>query len=57
LAVFQQTPKPSAIRATVRCCTPKPSNAHRTPRRDRSARGSAAALVSWRHTFPQPGHR
>ena len=40
----------SAIRATVRCCTTRPSNAHRSARRDNLARGSAALVVSWRHT-------
>jgi hypothetical protein len=34
LALFQETPSPSATRATVRCCTTKPSSAHRSPRRD-----------------------
>jgi hypothetical protein len=33
------------------------SNAHRSPRRDSFARGSAALPVSWRHTFPHPTHR
>jgi hypothetical protein len=27
------------------------------PRRDSFARGSAAVVVSWRHTCPQPLHR
>lgn len=57
LAVSQATPSPSAIRATVRCWTTRPSRAHRRPRRDSLARGSAAVLVSWRHTCPQPVHR
>ncbi len=34
-----------------------PSSAHRSPRRETLARGSAARLVSWRHTCPQPVHR
>ena len=34
-----------------------PSSAHRSPRRDSFARGSAARLVSWRHTCPQPVQR
>jgi hypothetical protein len=50
LAVFQATPRPSATRATVRWPTTIPSSAHRRPRRDNFARGSAARLVSWRHT-------
>ena len=37
--------------------TTMPSSAHRSPRRDSFARGSAAWLVSWRHTCPQPAHR
>ena len=52
MAVFQETPSPSATRATVRCCTTRPSSAHRSPRRDSFARGSAARLVSCRHTCP-----
>ncbi len=56
-AVFHDTPSPSATRATVRCWTTIPSSAHRSPRRDSFARGSAARLVSWRHTCPQPVHR
>jgi hypothetical protein len=50
LAVFHATPSPSATRATVRCCTTMASSAQRRPRRDNLARGSAARLVSWRHT-------
>ena len=50
-------PRPSATRATVRCWTTIPSSAHRSPRRDSFARGSAALVVSWRHTCPQPVHR
>ncbi|AMS05721.1 hypothetical protein AXH35_09980 [Acidipropionibacterium acidipropionici] len=56
-AVFQLMSKPSAIRATVRCWTTIPSSAHRRARRDNLARGSAAAVVSWRHTYPQPLQR
>ena len=47
----------SATRATVKCWHTMPSSAHRRPRRDSFARGSAARLVSWRHTCPQPVHR
>ena len=36
----------SATRATVRCAITMASNAHRRPRRDSFARGSAALLVS-----------
>src|SRR5215211_7339297 len=56
LAVSQATPRPSARRATVRCWTTIPSSAHRSPRRESLARGSAAAVMSWRHTWPQPVH-
>jgi len=34
-----------------------PSSAHRSPRRESFARGSAARLVSWRHTCPHPVRR
>jgi len=34
-----------------------PSSAHRSARRDSFARGSAARLVSWRDTCPQPVQR
>lgn len=34
LAVFHDTARASATRATVRCCTTIPSSAHRSPRRD-----------------------
>ena len=50
LAVFHDTASPSATRATLRCWQTMASSAHRRPRRDNSARGSAALLVSWRHT-------
>ena len=50
LAVFHATPSPSATLATVRCWHTIASSAHRSPRRDSFARGSAARLVSWRHT-------
>ena len=56
-AVSHATASPSATRATVRCWTTIPSRAHRSPRRDTLARGSAARLVSWRHTCPQPPQR
>ena len=36
---------------------PMPSSAHRSARRDSFARGSAARLVSWRDTCPQPVQR
>lgn len=49
-AVSHATPRPSAIRATVRCCTTMPVNAQANPDRESFALGSAAALVSWRHT-------
>jgi len=42
LAVFHDTPSPSATRAMVRCWHTTTSNAHRRPRRDGLARGSAA---------------
>ena len=48
LAVSHASPSPSATRATVRCATTIPSSAHRSPVRESFARGSAAALVSWR---------
>ena len=57
LAVSHATASPSATRATVRCLSTIASNAHRSPRRESFARGSAAALVSWRHTCPQCAHR
>ena len=57
LAVFHDTASASATRATVRCCDTMASNAHRNPRRDSFARGSAALLVSCRHTCPQPVQR
>ncbi|GAA0898381.1 hypothetical protein GCM10009574_080200 [Streptomyces asiaticus] len=41
----------------ARCWHTIASRAHRNPRRDSFARGSAARLVSWRHTCPQPAHR
>ena len=57
LAVFHETARLSATRARVRCATTMASNAHRSPRRDSLARGSAALVVSWRHTWPQPVQR
>lgn len=47
-------PSPSGYRATMRCWTTRASSAHRRPRRESFARGSAARLVCWRHTCPQP---
>lgn len=44
-AVFHATPRPAATRATVKCSHTIPSRAHRSPRRDNLARGSAALLV------------
>jgi hypothetical protein len=46
-----------AIRATLRCATTSPSNAQPSARRDSFERGSAAAVVSWRQTCPQPMQR
>src|SRR6185295_15069037 len=57
LAVFHDTASPSATRATERCWQTRASSAHRRARRDNVARGSAAALLSWRHTWRQPAHR
>jgi hypothetical protein len=57
LAVSHATANPCAIRATVRCCTTSASSAHRTAARDSFAFGSAAAMVSWRHTRRQVLHR
>jgi hypothetical protein len=56
-AVFRATLRPSAIRATVRCWTTIASSAHRSPRRDNFTRGSAARVVSWRHTCEHSAHR
>ena len=57
LAVSHATASPSATRATVRCANTIASKAHRSPRRESLDRGSAAAVVSWRHTCPQCAHR
>jgi hypothetical protein len=51
------TPSPSATRAMVRCWQTMPSSAHRSPRRESFARGSAALVVSCRHTCPQSMQR
>jgi hypothetical protein len=56
-AVFHDTASASAIRATLRCATTSPSNAQPSARRDSFERGSAAAVVSWRQTCPQPMQR
>jgi hypothetical protein len=56
-AVFHDTPRPSATRATVRCWHTMPTSAHRSPALEIFALGSAAIDVSWRHTRPHPGHR
>lgn len=50
LAVFHETPRPSATRATVRCWHTIPSSAQASPRRETFALGSAALVVSCRHT-------
>ena len=50
LAVFQDTPRAWATRATVRWWTTRPVSAQRTAARESLARGSAAWLISWRHT-------
>jgi hypothetical protein len=47
LAVFDATPSPPAKRATVRRATTIPSSAHRSPRRESLARGSAAKVLFW----------
>jgi len=57
LAVFHETPNPSAILATIRCWQTTAVNAHRRPQRDCRARGSVAADVSCRHTCPQLSQR
>ena len=57
LAVSHATASPSATRATVRCWTPAPRSAHRSPARESFARGGAALVVSCRHTCPHPEHR
>ncbi len=57
LAVCHATPRPSATRDTVRCCTTSPTSAHRSPARETFALGSAARVVSCRHTCPQPPQR
>ena len=57
VAVFHDTAKPSAMRATVRWATTRPSSAHRNARRDSLERGSAALPMSWRHTCPHSPHR
>src|SRR5665647_1035031 len=56
-AVFHDTASASAIRATLRCAMTSPSNAQPSARRDSFERGSAAAVVSWRQTCPQPMQR
>ena len=54
--VSSQLVDAGGIEATVRCWTTIPYSAHRSPRRDSLARGSAARAVSCRHTCPQPAH-
>lgn len=50
LAVFHDTARPSATRATLKRWHIRASSAHRRPRRDSLARGSAAFVLSRRHT-------
>jgi len=50
LAVSHDTARASAMRATVKCWHTRASSAHRNARRDNLARGSAAFVVSCRHT-------
>lgn len=57
LAVSHATANPSAILATVRCCMTSARKAHASPPREIFARGSAAVVVSCRHTCPHPVHR
>lgn len=57
LAQSQDTPRPSATRATVRCWTMMPYRAQRSPPRDSFERGWAAPVVSCLHTCPHPEHR
>ena len=57
LPVFHATPRLSATRASVRCWQTITSSAHRNPRRESFARGSAAGEVSWRHTREHSRHR
>ena len=57
LAVFHDTAEPFGDPGDGQVLTTMPSSAHRSPRRDSFARGSAARLVSWRHTCPQPVQR
>lgn len=57
LAVFHDTARASATRATDKCWHTMASNAHLNARRDSFARASAMLLVSCRHTWAHPAHR
>ena len=57
MAVSQATASASATRATVKCCSTRASNAHRTAALVSFAFGSAAALVPCLHTRRQLRHR
>jgi hypothetical protein len=57
LALSDATASPSAPRATIGCCNTSASTAHRTADRVSFAFGSAAAVVSCRHTRRQLAHR
>lgn len=58
LAVFQHTPRPSAIRATLRYWHTTPSSAHPRPQRETFARGwPTLPVLSWRRTCPHSAHR
>jgi len=56
-AVCHATPRPAATRLTDKWLRTMPSSAHRSPPREIFARGSAAAVVSCRHSRPHPAHR
>jgi len=55
-AVFDETASDCATRATVRCWQTSANSAHANAWRVSFERGSATALVSWRHTCPHPVH-
>jgi hypothetical protein len=57
LAVFHDTANASAIRGHRQVLTHDGFQRPPSPRRDSFARDSAALLVSWRHTCPQPVQR
>lgn len=54
---FHATSRPSAILDMLRCWTTSPSSPQRSAARDSFARGSAAAVRSWRHTRPHSTQR